>query len=294
MKKFLAILMAMMMAALMCSALAGSALAEEAAAGEDASVEMAEEDAAALEDGTYLIDVALEGGTGKAFILSPCEIAVKDGKITATIIWSSDKYDYMIVADEHIDPVTTEGGSAFEIPVASLEEPLTVIADTTAMSQPHEIEYTLTFDPETLAPAQGAALEDGVYSALFTTDSSMFHVNEAYEDRGILTVEDGEMTIHISLVSKSITNLFPGLAEDAEKEGAELLEPTEDEVTYSDGYTETVYGFDVPVPALDEEFDLALIGKKGVWYDHKVSVSDPQPIGEEILAEVMAEEAPAK
>ena len=33
-------------------------------------------------------------------------------------------------------------------------------------------------------------------------------------------------------------------------------------------------GFDVPVPVIDEEFDLALIGKKGVWYDHKVSVSN--------------------
>ena len=57
------------------------------------------------------------------------------------------------------------------------------------------------------------------------------------------------------------------------RDGAEWLQPTEDEVTYSDGWTETVYGFDVPVPVLDEEFDLALLGKKGSWYDHKVSVS---------------------
>ena len=70
-------------------------------------------------------------------------------------------------------------------------------------------------------------------------------------------------------------NLFPGTAKEAQKKGAELLEPTTDEVTYSDGTTEEVYGFDVPVPALDEEFDLALIGTKGVWYDHKVSVTNP-------------------
>lgn len=75
---------------------------------------------------------------------------------------------------------------------------------------------------------------------------------------------------------KNILNLYPGLAEDAQKEGAELLMPTEDTVTYSDGTTETVHGFDVPVPALDEEFDLALIGKKGKWYDHRVSVSSPE------------------
>lgn len=86
------------------------------------------------------------------------------------------------------------------------------------------------------------------------------------------------MTIHVSLVSKTIVNLFPGLAEDAQKDGAELLQPTTDTVTYSDGLSEEVYGFDIPVPALDTEFDLALIGKKGVWYDHKVSVSNPVPV----------------
>lgn len=140
---------------------------------------------------------------------------------------------------------------------------------------------TAVFAAEEKTETSGSAvLEDGVYSAEFDTDSSMFHVNEAMEGRGTLTVEDGEMTIHVTLVSKSILNLFCGTAEDAQKVGAEILEPTEDPVTYSDGWQETVYGFDIPVPALDEEFDVALIGKKGKWYDHKVSVSDPQPLEE--------------
>ncbi len=121
------------------------------------------------------------------------------------------------------------------------------------------------------------ALEDGVYTADFTTDSSMFHVNEAYDGKGTLTVENGEMVIHITLVSQNITNLYVGTAEDAQKDGADLLEPTGDTVTYSDGTSESVYGFDVPVAALDEEFDLAIIGTKGTWYDHKVSVSNPEP-----------------
>ena len=116
-------------------------------------------------------------------------------------------------------------------------------------------------------------LADGEYDVYFNTDSSMFKVNEACDGKGKLTVKDGEMTIHISLVSKKIVNLFPGLADDAQKDGAELLQPTTDTVTYSDGTTEEVHGFDVPVPYLDKEFDLALIGEKGVWYDHKVSVS---------------------
>lgn len=120
-----------------------------------------------------------------------------------------------------------------------------------------------------------AQLLDGVYTAEFSTDSSMFHVSEACDGKGTLTVKDGVMTIHISLGSKKILNLYPGLAEDAAKDGAVLLEPTTDTVTYSDGMTEEVYGFDVPVPVIGEEFDLALIGTKGKWYDHKVKVSNP-------------------
>ena len=126
-----------------------------------------------------------------------------------------------------------------------------------------------------------AQLPDGVYTAEFSTDSSMFHVSEACDGKGTLTVKDGVMTIHISLGSKKILNLYPGLAEDAAKDGAVLLEPTTDTVTYSDGMTEEVYGFDVPVPVIGEEFDLALIGTKGKWYDHKVKVSDPVAEGAE-------------
>ena len=123
---------------------------------------------------------------------------------------------------------------------------------------------------ETAAP-----LEDGVYNAEFTTDHSMFHVNEAYDNIGTLTVKDGQMTIHVVLAGKGIVNLFPGLAEDAQKEGAVLLQPTEETVEYPDGTTGTAYAFDIPVPVIGEEFDCALIGKKAKWYDHKVMVSNP-------------------
>ena len=106
----------------------------------------------------------------------------------------------------------------------------------------------------------------------------MFHVNEANDGKGTLTVKDGKMTIHVSLASKKIVNLFVGKAEDAQKDGADLIDPSETtEITYSDGSEpKEVYSFDVPVPTLDDEFDLALIGTKGKWYDHKVSVSNPE------------------
>lgn len=123
-----------------------------------------------------------------------------------------------------------------------------------------------------------AVLEDGTYEAEFKTDSGMFHVNEANDEKGVLTVKDGQMSIHISLTSKNIVNLFVGKAADAKKDGAELLQPTTDTVTYDDGTTEEVNGFDVPVKALDKDFDLALIGTKGKWYDHTVSVTNPVKI----------------
>ncbi|MCR5415604.1 MAG: hypothetical protein K6E79_02265 [Pseudobutyrivibrio sp.] len=123
-------------------------------------------------------------------------------------------------------------------------------------------------------------LADGVYDAEFTTDSGMFHVNEAYNNIGKLTVENGVGTIHITLVSKNIVNLYVGMAADAENDTENALQPTTDTVTYEDGLTEEVYGFDVPVSAIDEEFDLALLGTKGTWYDHKVKVSNPQLVEE--------------
>ena len=130
--------------------------------------------------------------------------------------------------------------------------------------------------------AQSApALADGVYQASFSTDSSMFHANEACDGKGVLTVQNGQMSIYVTLAGKGIVNLFPGTAEDAQKPGAEWLQPTLETVHYSDGTTDEANAFLIPVPYLDEEFDVALVGKKGTWYDHKVSVSDPEPLADD-------------
>ncbi len=103
-----------------------------------------------LSDGEYNIAVTLEGGSGRASVQSPALLTVKDGTAQAEIIWSSNKYDYMIVNDEKLLPVSTEENSVFVIPVNKFDSKLSVSADTTAMSTPHEIEYTLYFDSSTL------------------------------------------------------------------------------------------------------------------------------------------------
>ncbi len=147
------------------------------------------------------------------------------------------------------------------------------VDDTTEVTVVGEVTETVTEDASTID------LEDGIFLANFDTDSTMFHVNEVCDGKGILTVADGEATIHIVLVSKNIVNLYEGTV--ANLDETKLLEPVEESVTYPDGLTEEVYAFDVPVPYLDAEFDLALLGKKGTWYDHKVSVSNPVPYTEE-------------
>lgn len=88
-----------------------------------------------LADGTYNVEVTLEGGTGRATVVSPTQITVKNGKITATIIWSSSHYDYMLVGGEkYLNEAADGEGSTFTIPVDDLDQPLSVVGDTTAMS----------------------------------------------------------------------------------------------------------------------------------------------------------------
>ncbi len=143
-----------------------------------------------------------------------------------------------------------------------------------------QIEVGLDDVAEAEEEAESTSLEDGVYEAEFTTDSTMFHVNEVCDGKGTLTVENGVMTIHLIMPSQNVVNLFLGSAEDAQADGAQLIDATAEEVTYSDGTTEEVNAFDVTVPVIGEEFDLALLGTKGTWYDHKVTVSNPVLIEE--------------
>ena len=178
-----------------------------------------------------------------------------------------DSWKSQFLASRAFDTVTCQIGGLGGIPAI---EQIYVEHTAAVIGAP-----TGTTTTDSTSEANADVLEDGTYAADFTTDSSMFHVNEAEDGKGVLTVKDGQMTIHVSLASENILNLFPGSAEDAKKDGAELLQPTKDTVKYSDGTEEVVNGFDVPVPALDEEFPLALIGTKGKWYDHMVKVSNP-------------------
>jgi len=98
-----------------------------------------------LEDGEYTIEVELDGGSGRATVESPAKLSIKGGKATAEIKWSSDKYDKMVVQELEYTPTLIDGHSVFEIPVNGFDHKMPVSANTTAMSTPYMIEYTLYF-----------------------------------------------------------------------------------------------------------------------------------------------------
>lgn len=107
-----------------------------------------------LEDGTYTAEAKLEGGSGRASIESPAQFTVENGEITAQIVFGSANYDYMLVDGERYEMVNTEGNSTFRIPLAGFDYAVPVVADTIAMSVPHEIDYLITFDSATIAEAK--------------------------------------------------------------------------------------------------------------------------------------------
>ncbi len=103
-----------------------------------------------VEDGEYSMEISFTGGTGRAAVLSPVKVRVEGGKAVAVLEWNSPNYEYMVVNGTTYQPVNTEGNSVFEIPVPALDQEIPVIGYTVAMSQPHEVEYQLTFHQDTL------------------------------------------------------------------------------------------------------------------------------------------------
>ncbi|MEA4968904.1 MAG: hypothetical protein VB051_00070 [Candidatus Pelethousia sp.] len=132
MKKFLVSILAL--AALFCLP---SALAAQAPA-----------------DGNYTIEATLSGGSGRASVASPAALAVRKGVATATVVWSSPYYEYMLLDGAYYYPIQSEGNATFAIPVR-LDEDMPFAAQTIAMSEPHEVQYTLRFDSTTLKPLSG-------------------------------------------------------------------------------------------------------------------------------------------
>lgn len=102
-----------------------------------------------LTDGTYKVEVTLSGGSGRSGVESPATLLISGDTMTATVVWSSPNYEYMLIDGVQYDPIRTEGNSTFEIPVI-MDTDMAVSALTIAMSEPHLVDYTLRFDSSTI------------------------------------------------------------------------------------------------------------------------------------------------
>ena len=132
------------------------------AAGTDAKAQDPQAVQIDMPDGDYSIEVTLMGGSGRASLTTPTWMYVQGGKGYARLLWSSPHYDYMILDGRTYYNETKDGGnSSFTIPITAMDLPVDIIADTTAMGDPVEIAYTLTFYEETIGsrsrvPQEGA------------------------------------------------------------------------------------------------------------------------------------------
>ncbi|MBR3261664.1 MAG: hypothetical protein IKF93_00910 [Lachnospiraceae bacterium] len=95
-----------------------------------------------LPDGVYTPDsFSFSGGSGRVTITCS-QVTVTNGQAFATIAFSSSNYSYVKASGNTYFPTLVNGASTFTIPIA-LNQNNKIIGMTTAMSQAHEVEYTL-------------------------------------------------------------------------------------------------------------------------------------------------------
>lgn len=189
-KQFLALILIMMISFGLIACGASSTATNQTDDSQTDETSQETGDGEALKDGSYQVNITMTGGTGKASIESPATLTVEDGAMTVTLVWSSIYYDYMIVGDVTYYNENEGGNSTFTIPVESLDEPLTVIGDTTAMSTPHEIEYVLTFELAATTASSAFSLANKT-GEIATKYANEFAIDE-YGDYYLLTIGDSD------------------------------------------------------------------------------------------------------
>ena len=247
-----------------------------------------EAQAASLADGNYTADdFSFEGGTGKTKIT--CEgITVKNGQTYATIKFSSEKFTKLVVDGTEYQPVSNDGGSFFEIPV-TLNSDITITGTTVAMTEPHDINYTIhitksdsaapdasitptvkpdpTTEPQPTTKPSSETPKDGTYTGTVehvSGTATMFKIEGCK-----ITVKSGKCTATITLSGTGYDKLFLGSKEDAQKaKDSELISYKVDK----DGK----YTYEVPLAGLNQDIKLAARShryyeagdKDKMWYDH--------------------------
>lgn len=221
------------------------------------------------------------------------ELTVKDGDMKAKITLSGVAYDYLYMgtpeeaaaadksawiagigtADYTTDDGQTKTGMQYEIPVAALDQPLTVASH--SEKQDKWYARTITIASASLKktsdlPADETyKIADGIYEATAETGAAMFKVVKVK-----LTAKDGKMTALITLSGAGYNYLYLGTAADAAAdESAWIASKGEGEYTLN-GETKTGLQFEIPVEALDQGLAVAAHAvKSGKWFDRTITIA---------------------
>jgi len=259
MKKFTKKLLSVAIAVVMVMSMGTAAFADTVSQGDSKDVEVIK----AVTDGTYDVTTNLAGGTGKLKI-NDAKLNAADGKMSVTLVLSSKSYSKLKVSDVEYDNQNAGGNSTFTFPVSELDAPIAISGYTTAMSDPHWIDYTLTLSSEGVDSVMKPA-SDGEYSIEVETGEKMFKVVDA-----VLKVKDGKMTAVVTLSGTGYTYLYAGNVADTNTDTLDTVAeadriPVKGTVTTAEGKEQAQY--EIPVDTLNAPMDFgAFSAKNKVWY----------------------------
>ena len=221
------------------------------------------------------------------------ELTVKDGDMKAKITLSGVAYDYLYMgtpeeaaaadksawiagigtADYTTDDRQTKTGMQYEIPVAALDQPLTVASHSEKRDKWYARTITIASaslkKTSDLPADETNKIADGIYEATAETGAAMFKVVKVK-----LTAKDGKMTALITLSGVGYNYLYLGTAADAAAdESAWIASKGEGEYTLN-GETKTGLQFEIPVEALDQGLAVAAHAvKSGKWFDRTITIA---------------------
>lgn len=221
------------------------------------------------------------------------ELTVKDGDMKAKITLSGVAYDYLYMgtpeeaaaadksawiagigtADYTTDDGQTKTGMQYEIPVAALDQPLTVASHSEKRDKWYARTITIASaslkKTSDLPADETNKIADGIYEATAETGAAMFKVVKVK-----LTAKDGKMTALITLSGAGYNYLYLGTAADAAADkSAWIASKGKGEYTLN-GETKTGLQFEIPVEALDQGLAVAAHAvKSGKWFDRTITIA---------------------
>lgn len=221
------------------------------------------------------------------------ELTVKDGDMKAKITLSGVAYDYLYMgtpeeaaaadksawiagigtADYTTDDGQTKTGMQYEIPVAALDQPLTVASHSEKRDKWYARTITIASaslkKTSDLPADETNKIADGIYEATAETGAAMFKVVKVK-----LTAKDGKMTALITLSGAGYNYLYLGTSADAAADkSAWIASKGKGEYTLN-GETKTGLQFEIPVEALDQGLAVAAHAvKSGKWFDRTITIA---------------------